>query len=146
MKWRSLSAFALLAAARALAQAPSDETPPAMTDPALIQQSNGIKYLNGGASEDDRARLQAQAAEYPVRIELSGKGGEYLVADSLVLSNSAGRPIASVPNAGPIVMFNLPPGRYTAEVSLPDGEHGRRTISVGRDLQTLSWNFPEAPK
>jgi hypothetical protein len=135
-----------LALASGQAAAQTTDLPPASTDPTLIQQSNGIKYLNGGASEDERARMQAQTAEYPVRIELSGRGGEYLVADSLTLSNRAGNTIASVPNAGPYVMFNLPPGRYTAEVTLPDGEHGRRPLSVGHDPQTLNWNFPQAPK
>jgi len=45
-----------LAFAVGQASAQTTDLPPASTDPTQIQQSNGVKYLNGGASEDDRAR------------------------------------------------------------------------------------------
>ena len=34
--------------------------------------------------------MRAQAADYPLGIALSGPGGEYIVADTLKLSNRAG--------------------------------------------------------
>ena len=141
-----LVALPLLPAA-ALAQDRDDGTAP--TDEvrgAAPLQSNGVKYLNGGASEEDRNRMLAQEVDYPVRIALSGEGGQYLVAQSLTLSNAAGREVAAVPDAGPFVMFNLPPGRYVARVTLPDGESSQRPLSVGREPTTLNWNFPGAPR
>jgi hypothetical protein len=143
-----LSALFVFAVAGAAAQTDSDTAPAgaAAGEPPALQQSNGVKYLSGGASEEDRNRMRAQTADYPLAIALSGPGGEYIVADSLKLSNAAGNEIAAVPNAGPVVMFNLPPGRYTAEIALPDGEHARRAVQVGREAQTLNWNFPQASK
>ena len=142
-----LVALPLVPAAFALAQDRDDGTAP--TDEvrgAAPLQSNGVKYLNGGASEEDRNRMLAQEVDYPVRIALSGEGGQYLVAQSLTLSNAAGREVAAVPDAGPFVMFNLPPGRYVARVTLPDGESSQRPLSVGREPTTLNWNFPGAPR
>ena len=149
MKYRLLiPALLAFAVAGAAAQISDDSTTPAEAAPAppALQQSNGVKYLNGGASEEDRNRLRAQAADYPLSIALSGPGGEYIVADTLKLSNRAGAEIATVPNAGPVVMFNLPPGQYVAEVTLPDGVHARRAVQVGHEAQTLNWNLPNAPK
>src|SRR5512146_3432747 len=94
-----LVALPLLPAA-ALAQDRDDGAAP--TDEvrgAAPLQSNGVKYLNGGASEEDRNRMLAQEVDYPVRIALSGEGGQYLVAQSLTLSNAAGREVAAVPDA-----------------------------------------------
>jgi hypothetical protein len=136
----ALLAFAL---AEVAAQTPEDSTAP---EPPALQQSNGVKFLNGGASEEDRNRLRAQTADYPLAIALSGPGGEYIVADALTMKNRAGAEIATVPNAGPVVMFNLPPGQYVAEVTLPDGVHARRAVRVGHEAQTLNWNLPNAPK
>ena len=149
MKHRLLvPALLAFAVAGAAAQTSDDNAAPAEAAPAppALQQSNGVKYLNGGASEDDRNRLRAQAADYPLGIALSGPGGEYIVADTLKLSNRAGAEIATVPNAGPVVMFNLPPGQYVAEVTLPDGAHARRAVQVGHEAQTLNWKLPNAPK
>ena len=147
MKYKLLLVPALcaLALAGALAQTSDGAAPDAAPAPPALQQSNGVKFLNGGASEEDRNRMRAQTADYPLSIALSGRGGEYIVADTLRLTNRAGTEIAAVPNAGPVVMFNLPPGQYTAEVTLPDGEHARRAVQVGREAQTLNWNFPQAP-
>ncbi|HSN32071.1 MAG TPA: hypothetical protein VLU41_05260 [Ideonella sp.] len=145
---RIVLCLALLSAALG-APAQTDAEAPAPTDEtvgAAPLQSNGVKYLNGGASEEDRNRMLAQSVDYPVRIALSGAGGQYLVADALTLTNAAGREIASVPNAGPFVMFNLPPGRYVAQVALPDGERGQRALTVGREALTIDWAFPGAPR
>jgi hypothetical protein len=141
----ALLAFAL---AEVAAQTSDDGTAPAepAPEPPALQQSNGVKFLNGGASEEDRNRLRAQVADYPLSIALSGPGGEYIVADALKLSNRAGAEIATVPNAGPVVMFNLPPGQYVVEVSLPDGALARRAVRVGHQAQTLNWHLPQAPK
>ena len=149
MKIRPLLVAPLLALAvgGAGAQLPDDAEATVPPDAAAsVPQSNGVKYLNGGASEEDRDRMQAQRPDYPVRIALSGPGGEYVVAERLTLSNRAGAEIATVPNAGPVVMFNLPPGQYVAEVTLPDGAHARRAVQVGHEAQTLNWKLPQAPK
>ena len=140
-----LSSLLAFVGASSQAQTATD-APASPADSTQLTESNGVKYLNGGASEEDRNRMLAQTSDYPVRIALSGKGGEYVVANMLTLSNAAGNPVATVPNAGPFVMFNLPPGQYTADVTLSDGEHERRRVQVGSAAQTLDWNFPQAPK
>src|SRR4029078_6229057 len=121
---------------------------PADTAPAppALQQSNGVKYLNGGASEEDRNRPRPQAADYPLGLALRGPSGEYIVVDTLKLSNRAGAQIATVPNAGPVVMFNLPPGQYVDEVTLPHGTHARRAVQLGHEAETRNWNLLNVPK
>jgi hypothetical protein len=58
----ALLAFAVTGAA---AQISDDSTAPAEAAPAppALQQLNGVKFLSGGASEEDRNRMRAQAAD-----------------------------------------------------------------------------------
>ena len=143
MKTLSALALALCGAIVAVtvpaeAQLSADAGAP-FTQPETI---GGIEVLNGGGSESDVNHIKSRAREYPLQFIISGRGGEYGVADTLTLRNGA-REVVSVPDAGPYVLMKVPPGRYTAEADF-NGAVERRSVTVGNGHATVHWNTPKA--
>ena len=99
---------------------------------AVVEQSAGVEYINGGAGVEARDAIAAMQSRFPLRIALSGKGGEYFVADTLTVGDSNGE-VLTVKDAGPLLMVNLPPGRYTIEASYL-GRTQTRRCSWGTSL------------
>ncbi len=60
------------------------------------------------------ARQNPLWAEYPLKIEVAGRGGQYLGDVRLVLSQND-KMIAAVGCSGPWILFRLPAGRYHVE-------------------------------
>ena len=133
----ALSGAIVAVAAPAEAQFSNDGAP--YTQATMI---GGVEVLNGGGSESDVSHIKTLAREYPLQIIISGRGGEYGVADSLTLRNASGA-VVTVPDAGPYVMMKVPPGRYTAEADF-NGLVERRTVSVGSGNATVHWNTLKA--
>lgn len=144
MKALSALVLALSGAVIAVA-APAPEMPldpaihAAYTEPQMI---SGVEVLNGGGSEGDVASLKSRAGAYSLQFIISGRGGEYGVADSLTLRNASGVVVA-VADAGPYVMMKVPPGRYTAEANF-GGAVERRSVTVGNNGTTVHWNTLKA--
>jgi len=140
-------AFALSGAVVAVAQ-PVNERPvgPVVGEGQApltpVQVINGIEVMNGGANIADADYLKSRTGEFGLRFVFSGRGGEYGVADRLTL-REGGREVVSVPNAGPLLLVKLPPGRYSAEAMF-DGAVERRTVVVGNGPTLVSWNTARA--
>jgi len=125
------------AATIATAQTGAPGAPPA---PLVQHAPGGIDYLSGGAGEETRNAMAAHAGELPFKVVLSGTGGEYVVADRLVVRSPEGEALV-VRDAGPIVMMRLPPGAYTLEATV-QGRTERREVRVGNGAQTMNWRWP----
>jgi hypothetical protein len=135
-------ALALAAASALTAQATAEDVDVITRTPAVrLQQSSGVEYLNGGAGEQERAVMAPLQNQFPLHIVFSGRGGEYGVADQVRVIGAEGV-VATVANAGPLVMFRLPPGRYTVEADIA-GSTQKRSVNVGSQVQTLQWSSPE---
>lgn len=55
----------------------------------------------------------------------------------------AGRELVSVPDAGPLMMFKLPPGNYSVEATFK-GVVEKRSVSVGSGVSKLNWSSARA--
>ena len=106
------------------------------------QMLDGVEVLNGGASISERRYFESRASEFPLQFIISGRGGEYGVADQLTLRDANGE-VVSVPSAGPYVMMQVAPGRYTAEAEF-NGAVERRTVTVGSGQTKVNWNTLKA--
>jgi len=114
-------------------------------DPSVnlpIEHTGTVAYLNGGAGLDEMAYLKSRSREFPLQVLFSGRGGEYVVADSVTV-REGGREVASVRDAGPLLMLQVPPGRYTVEARFGDSTE-RRVVSVGQTVNRVNWNSPKA--
>ena len=106
-----------------------------------IEHAGNVAYLNGGAGLDEMAYLKSRSREFPLQVLFSGRGGEYVVADSVTV-REGGREVASVRDAGPLLMLQVPPGRYIVEARFGDSTE-RRAVSVGQAVNRVNWNLPK---
>jgi hypothetical protein len=113
MRHSLCGAFALaaaLSAAPALADALPMDTP---------VSTDGIESVcTGVGSAKDDPRWQ----DYPVRIEFSNAGAQYLSNVHVTISRD-GRTLAAFECMGPWVLTRLPPGTYKATATLLDHPH-----------------------
>lgn len=130
----------LLGASTLITQAEATDVDAMTTTPALhVQQWGNVQYLNGGVGEAERSAMQSLQGEFPLELVFSGKAGEYGTANQVRVLGAHGT-VASVDNAGPLVMFKLPPGRYTVEADFP-GRTERRVVTVGdAGNATVHWS------
>ncbi|WP_157267532.1 hypothetical protein [Azohydromonas aeria] len=133
--WRlAACALALCGAAAWAQQAPADgaatHTAPATPD--------AVKYLNGGAGDEERSQLMSQWKEFPLLIVFSAAGGAYAVADSVRVTNAQGAVVLEVAQAGPMLMLNLPPGDYRVQARV-GGAQQERSLHMGSQTQRLDW-------
>jgi hypothetical protein len=131
----SLGLCAALGAGSGWAQVETEVvTPPAP------QTYGSIGVINGGANFDEADAIKRIQSRYPLRVEISGRGGNYYVADRVKVLQGD-EVVAEIPNAGPWLLMDLPPGRYTLV-----GDFGitelRRDVVVSNHGTKVSWVVP----
>lgn len=100
--------------------------------------SDSVKYLTGGAGDEERSQLMSQWKEFPLLIVFSADGGAYAVADSVRVTNALGAVLLDVAQAGPLLMLNLPPGEYHVQARV-GGAAQERSVHMGAQTQRLDW-------
>lgn len=128
-----LCALGLGLGAQARSEAPLTKVPPA-------EIIDGVVVVNGGVGSDEARAIKKAAPDFPVQVEISGRGGNYYVADSLQILQR-GRLVTEVPDAGPLLLMDLQPGRYQM-VGYFDGTVVSRELNVTRDGATVHWVVP----
>jgi hypothetical protein len=89
------------------------------------------------------SRTDPRWGAYPLRIELAGRGGQFL-GDAQVSVIKDGEDVASVGCGGPWVLFKLAPGAYTISAEV-EGTTRTAKVSVGTKNQTrVVLRFPES--
>ena len=112
--------------------------------PALpqVEHAGPVAYMNGGAGLDEAGYMKAHAREFSLQVIFSGRGGEYGVADRVSVQRG-GEEIAAVEEAGPYLLMQLPPGRYTVEADF-DGGVERRSVTIGQGTRRIDWSTAKA--
>jgi hypothetical protein len=86
---------------------------------------------------------------YPVRIEFSNGGAQYLSGAHVELTSTRGKPIASVDCDAPWVLFRLDPGTYKVTATLmaqPGGGTSSATFAAPKSGQKrVVLDFKVAP-
>lgn len=102
----------------------------AATLPAA-QTQNGVAYLTGGIGEDESAAMRMEARHYPVSMFFAaGKDNAFLADVKVTVRNKAGKEVLTTA-AGPILLVNLPSGRYTVTAER-NSKVLQRTVLVGK--------------
>lgn len=76
---------------------------------------NSVTYISGGIGTDEIITMKRLAKEYPLEITLMQKtenGIGYFANVSVKLSNMNGTVLLDVATDGPILLINLPNGKY----------------------------------
>jgi len=140
----AVSAFSAIAAGDGeIPASAANDRPAAPADPMAApapQTYNSVKVINGGVDLDQAAAIKRLTPQYKLRVEISGRGGSYSVAERLRLMQS-GQVIAEVPDAGPWLLFDVPAGQYTLLGDFADKEV-RRDVTVATSGTTVHWVVP----
>lgn len=104
------------------------------------QASEAVKYLSGGAGDEESSQLMAQWPQFPLLIVFSADGGAYAVPDNVRIANAQGVPLLEVGQAGPLLMVNLPPGDYRVQARI-GGKAQERSLHLGLQPQRLDWRL-----
>lgn len=143
---KTMAALVLAMSGAAMAQNMTGEMPSTSslpTAPPEVQQHGEVSVLNGGVGEEEVGWFRSQASQYPLQFVISGRGGEYGVADTLTVKRGEDE-VVSVPEAGPWVLMDVPPGRYTVEATF-DGRTERRVVQVAdKGVKRIHWNTMKA--
>jgi hypothetical protein len=131
----SLGICAVLGSATVWAQGESD-----MSMPPAPQSYGGVSVINGGVDLDQAEAIKRIQSRYPLRVEISGRAGDYYVADRLKLLQGSDV-VAEIPDAGPWLLMDVPPGRYTLVGDFGNTEV-RRDVTVSNHGAKVSMVVP----
>ena len=132
----SLGICAALGTAGAWAQGESD-----MTVPPAPQSYGSVQVINGGVDLDQADAIKRIQTRYPLRVEISGRGGDYYVADRVKVLQGHDV-VAEIPNAGPWLLMDVPPGRYTLVGTFGSTEIRRDVVVPTHNGTTVAWIVP----
>lgn len=104
------------------------------------QRYNDVLVVNGGATTEEADAIKGMARQYPLRVVFSDREGDYDVADTLTVLRQ-GQVMAEVPDAGPWLLMDLPPGNYTLQANFR-GVLVNRNVSITRSGTILHWVLP----
>jgi hypothetical protein len=99
-----------------------------------------VPHVSGGIGEDEQQALQAEAANYNLRLSFAEKvSGAYLSDVKVTIRNAADAIVLSAVSEGPWFFVRLAPGRYRITVEA-DGQPQIRTITLTPG-QSMKQNF-----
>lgn len=116
--------------------------PAAAQDTALQQgEYEGVRYLSGGVSLDEREQLFFTATDYNLRLLFAEKGGSYLSDTEVVVTARDGRKVLEVIAQGPFVFARLPAGDYRVAATSAGKQQVRdaRLTAKGQRQMAFYW-------
>lgn len=107
-------------------------------DPLEKTTGNGVRYISGGIGKDEADALRAMTGRYSLDLMMATPSGSFL-SNVQVTIRQGTREVLSTVTDGPILLVDLPPGRYAVEavaegikrdenVTLLQGEHRRLVL------------------
>ena len=105
-----------------------------------------VTYVTGGIGKDESDAMKQAASRYSLAIEMSSPASpraEYVADVRIDIRDQQGKTVLSIISDGPILLANLPPGRYTINAD-KNGKSQQRNIVVGSgDRRRVKFSFPE---
>ena len=82
--------------------------------PLQPRTQNGITFVSGGISIEERQAITAMEPSYNLRLLFVAEpSGEYLWGVKVTLGDGSGKPLLNAVADGPYFLAKLAPGRYT---------------------------------
>jgi hypothetical protein len=102
--------------------------------------SNGVKYMSGGVSADERERITYMPMGYNLGLAFSKRSGQYLSDAVVTIKGMDNKVYLRTESCGPWFFAELPQGQYRVMVA-----HGVdrqvRDVSMGTDTRTMEFRF-----
>ena len=93
-----------------------------------------------GSAKDD-----PKFASYPIKLEFSNGGAQFVSNEHVKLMNNTGAMLAEFDCQGPWVLLQLPNGTYSATATQPDATRGPKTVKFnagGPGQKRIEVQFP----
>jgi len=129
----SLLATAMLVTMPVLAGDVSSYLPPAQTH-------GGITYITGGVGQPESTAMKAVAGRYDLALMFANREGEFLDHVKVYVLDNRGNRLLDI-WSGPILLANLPEGRYEIYADM-DGSPLVRHVNVSGRHQQLVYSWP----
>lgn len=128
--------FSLAAAgAHAASEAPPEQT------------AGTIEYRVGGIGADEAEAMRRLSADYPLVltfVERSADGRDMYTADvDVTIANSNGDAALDIQAPGPMLLADLPDGRYTVEATLAGETKSQQVQVAGGSTERIVFVWPE---
>lgn len=118
-------------------QAMAQDAPSALPE----QHYGSVAYISGGIGEEERNEIRLRERDFNLRLLFSERSGAYLGDVDVTLVNARKETVLEVKSAGPVLLAQLPSGRYGIKVaSGGQVQQGKLSIPAkGRYRATFWW-------
>jgi len=101
-----------------------------------VKTFKGVAYLSGGVGEDERALLASATTDFPLKIVMALRSGDYLGDVRVIITNAAGQRVLDTVSEGPWLFARLSPGTYQVRGAY-SGDVLQQTVRIGNNGQTV---------
>jgi len=138
--WMLAAALCAVASvgATGLAQAQSDST-----GLPAEQQQGDVSFVSGGVGLDESHALRAAAHSWPLALQFTGPGSDYLADVHVSVSDSHGTSVLQSDAQGPYMLLRLHPGRYTVHARYKDQDQSKSVEIAGGGHTAASFHWNE---
>jgi hypothetical protein len=111
------------------------------------QHASGVRSLQGGVGEAEQQQMKAAAADYSLGLTFASDTGAYLADVAVRVLDAKGRVVFDTTVRNPIVLVDLPSGRYSIEATYQGRTQSSSvTLAQGKSRAlTLRWRDGDAP-
>ena len=98
-------------------------------------------YTMGGIGEDEVTLMKGERSRYTLQVTTAQRDtGAYLADARVRITNAASQVVFDQPLSGPILMIDLPPGRYEVSVAY-QGREQHQSATVGKGTSEVGFRF-----
>jgi len=110
------------------------------------QHEGSVGYLTGGIGKSEAHLFEHEMAKHPLAIELlehSGKYEEFTADAKIKIIDQHGRTVLDAQAAGPFMLVDLPPGRYSIVATLKNDTMKKKDAWVRKgEVARATFEFP----
>lgn len=135
----AVAVIALLAAPYVAAQTQTESALPA------AQTVAGVKYVQGGVGKDESDAMLRESKNYPLALVFSGgKENNYVCDIAIRVRDAAGKTVLQTSADGPIMLIDLPAGKYVVDAQYRDKTVTQRVELSAKGSRRLDLHWKDA--
>jgi hypothetical protein len=113
-------------------------------DMGLERTYQSTRYMTGGIGETEADAMRQAASDYSLAMTFAAQTGQFVNGVDVAVKQRDGQVVLQANDAAPILLADLPPGRYQIEATY-DGQMQTRNVTVadaGTTKVVLQWQVP----
>lgn len=93
-------------------------------------QQGAVRSLSGGIDADEARAMKDAAPGFRLALTFARSDGAFVADVRLRVRDAGGRTVYEASGVGPMVLLDMPSGRYLIEATHPDGRQQQRSVSI----------------